>query len=489
MSARWKAVAVALSMALGVLQANAAAASFARERLLAYAIGQWDGYRPAVHHHLLASKLEAVERGEIRRLIVCMPPRHGKSMLTSEYFPAWYLGRNPERSIITATYGGELAKDFGRKVRNLTNSELHSLAFPGSSMMQDSKSSHRFNTARGGAYFAIGRGGSATGRGANLFLIDDPLKDREEAESVTIREKSKGWYRSTARTRLAKGGAIVLVMTRWHDDDLAGWVLREHAHEGWEVINLPALANANDPLGRQVGEALWPEMFPEVDLSSLKITLGSYEFSALYQGSPLPLEGGIFKLEWFANRYDVRPKAVRRRVQSWDTGQKAAEVNNPSVCTTWEETGNEFYLVHVHRARMEYPQLRKKAVELAGQFKPDAVLIEDKSSGQSLVQDLQQNTKLPIIPVEPEGDKVVRAIATSPLAESGRVRLPREAEWLMDYLEEVTRFPASACDDQVDSTTQALRWMSKSIPQETAAGPPAPTHPVAATDPILGMQS
>ena len=450
-----------ISAALAPTEANAAAATFARASLLAYAIGQWAGYQPAPHHVLLAEHLEAVERGELSRLIVTMPPRHGKSMLTSEYFPAWYEGRNPSRSVITATYSQELASDFGRKVRNLSETPLHLAAFPMGRLAEDSAAAHRFNTESGGSYFALGRGGSATGRGANLLVIDDPLKDRAEAESEAIRGQLKAWYRSVARTRLMPSGAIVIVQTRWHEDDLVGYVIREHAHEGWRVLNLPAVAQADDPLGRAEGEALWPGSFPLSELDVLKRTVGSYEWASLYQGRPAPLEGGIYKRAWFEGRYDVPPAAFRRIVQSWDTAQKDGDRNDPSVCTTWGETATEFFLLHVFRDRIEWPALRRTAESLAERWKPHAVLIEDKASGISLLQDLRAHTRLPIVGVEPDGDKVIRAMAVSPLAESGRVRLPRVAEWLPDFETEAFSFPNATHDDQVDSTSQALRWMSR----------------------------
>lgn len=447
---------------MSVREQNIAAASFAHARLLAYAIGQWPGYQPAPHHLMLASKLEAVERGELTRLMVFMPPRHGKSMLTSEFFPAWYLGRHPDRSVISATYSQELASDFGRKVRNLTEAPLHRAAFPKGRMSVDSTAAHRFNTDSGGAYYAVGRGGSITGRGGHLFVIDDPLKDRAEAESDTIREAAKAWYRSVARTRLQPGGAIVMVLTRWHDDDLAGWQLREHMHEGWEVLSLPAIAEPGDALGRAEGESLWPDQYPIEALKSIKAALGTYEWSALYQQRPVPAEGAIFKLAWFeANRYDAPQANYKRIVQSWDTGQKAADRNDPSVCTTWGESETTYDLLHVWRDRVEYPALRRIAESLSLEWKPNAVLVEDKSSGQSLVQDLKASTKLPVIPREPEGDKIIRAMSVSPMCEAGRVRLPRVASWLPDLEHELARFPSGTHDDQVDSISQALTYMHR----------------------------
>ena len=219
--------------------------------LLAYAVGQWEGYTPAPHHKLLAKKLTGVANGTIKRLIIQMPPRHGKSMLASEYFPAWYLGLNPSHQVITATYAQGLADDFGRKVRNLINRAEHRWFFPESLMADDSQAANRFNMSQRGAYFAVGAGGPITGRGADLLLIDDPIKGREDAESERQRQILKDWYTSVARTRMMPGGAIVVIQTRWHQADLAGWLQDEHQHEEWEVLNLPAIAEPGDALGRE----------------------------------------------------------------------------------------------------------------------------------------------------------------------------------------------------------------------------------------------
>jgi hypothetical protein len=210
-----------------------------------YAVAHWPGFELAAHHRIIVDKLEAIERGEIRRLMILMPPRHGKSLLSTQFFPAWYLGRNPERFVITASYGQELADDFGRRVRNLVSDPLHRAIFPAFRLSDDSTSMRRFNTTAGGSYYAVGRGGPITGRGAHLLIIDDPLKDREEAYSDTIRRSLHEWYSSVAYTRLQPGAAIVLVQTRWHEDDLAGRLLRENSSE-WEVLALPAIAESEE---------------------------------------------------------------------------------------------------------------------------------------------------------------------------------------------------------------------------------------------------
>jgi predicted phage terminase large subunit-like protein len=418
--------------------------------LLAYAIGQWEGYRPAAHHRAIADRLEAVADGRIKRLMIFMPPRHGKSMLASEYFASWWLGRNPEKYLIFATYAQELADDFGRKVRNICMSREHVALFPGFTLRADSTAASRFHTPQDGAYFAVGAGAAITGRGAHLLIIDDPIKGREEAESAASRRRLKEWYTSVARTRMMPGGAIVVIQTRWHEDDLAGWLLREHTHEGWEVLSLPAI--------NEQGEALWPEAYPVHELEVVKASIGSREWAALYQQQPAPMEGALVQLDWF-KRYMTAP-AAKRIIQSWDTAMKAGELNDPSSGQTWAQTETGYALLDNVTRRMEYPDLKRAIIAAAERWAPAAVLIEDKASGQSVIQDLRATTSLPIIPVEPEGDKVVRLMAVSALIESGRVMLPQSAAWLTDFESEVASFPYGKHDDQVDAMTQALRYFT-----------------------------
>ena len=441
---------------------------FAFSRLIAYAAYQWPGYKAAKHHRLIARHLEAVERGEIKRLMISMPPRHGKSMLASEFFPAWYLGRNPSHYVIAATYAQELADDFGRKVRDQIAEESFQAVFPGCQLKGDSKSSKRFHvtqdqpddafsTGLDGAYFAAGIGGPLTGRGAHLLLIDDPVKNREEAESPTIRQRNKDWYTSTAYTRLMPDGKIVIIQTRWHDDDLTGWQLREHSHEGWTVLSLPAIAETDeDVLGRKQGEQLW-DQYPLEALERIKRSVGSRDWSALYQQRPAPAEGGIFKSHWFA-RYTKPQDVYDLIVQSWDTASKAGQLNDPSCCTTWGIRKDGFDLLQVIVRRLEYPDLKALVVKQAADWQPNAILVEDKSSGQALLQDLRRETQLPLIAINPEKDKITRASAESATVEAGKVALPTQAPWLTDYEMEMLTFPNAPHDDQVDSTSQFLTW-------------------------------
>ena len=260
----------------------------ARTSLIGYAKFQMDNYLSPPHIKLLASKLEAVERGDIRRLAIFMPPRHGKSILTSEFFPAWYLGRNPDKYIICATYAQDLADDFGRKVRNQLQDKRYTDVFPDAELSTDSSSMRRFNTTNGGVYFAVGAGSAITGRGAHLLLIDDPIKGREEADSAAMRKNLLDWYRATAYTRLMPNGSVVLIQTRWHEDDLAGWILKETGHEGWDVVEFPAILNerAATMLELKEGDPLWEESYPLKRLEEIKKTIGTREWSSLYAQKP-----------------------------------------------------------------------------------------------------------------------------------------------------------------------------------------------------------
>ena len=430
----------------------------ARRSLSGYAPLIYPRFEVAWHHSKLISKLEAVERGELKRLMVFMPPRHGKSLLSTQIFPAWYLGRNPDRSIITATYSQDLSDDFGRNVRNFVNDPYTAAVFPELKISEDSNSMKRFTTAGGGAYYAVGRGAAITGRGAHLLLIDDPIKDMEEARSENVRRTLHDWYSSVAFTRLQPGGAVVIIQTRWHHDDLSGWLLREHPEENWEVLNLPAIAEA-DGDGRKEGEALWPEQYPVKTLEGIRTGIGGATWAALYQQRPTAAEGEVFKREWW-QRYSELPQ-LRRIVQSWDTAFKTGSENDYSVCTTWGETKTGYYLLHAWRGRVEFPQLKRQVGALAEEWKPAAILVEDKASGQSLIQELKQGTRFPILPIKVDKDKLARAYSASPLVEAGKVFLPASASWLTDLLYELCVFPAGAHDDSVDSVTQALNWMAR----------------------------
>jgi predicted phage terminase large subunit-like protein len=426
--------------------------------LACYAIAQWPQFERAHHHELIISRLEAVERGEIKRLMIFMPPRHGKSLVTSSIFPAWYLGRHPEHHTIFATYGQELSDDFGRRVRNFIINPVHQAIFPNCRLSDDSTAAHRFSSTRGGAYYAVGRGGPITGRGAHLLLIDDPIKDREEANSETIRKSLHEWYSSVAYTRLMPGGAIIIIQTRWHEDDLAGWLLKEHSSENWDVLSLPAIAEKDESFRRE-GDPLWPARFPLDSLNRIREAVGGAVWASLYQQRPAAAEGAIFKRNWWQFFAPSVAIPFSRVVQSWDTAFKKGAENDFSVCTTWGIGENGYYLLHLWRDRVEFPELKRVLASLAGQWKPNAILIEDKASGQSLIQELKRSTVLPLIPVKVDSDKQTRAQAITPIIEAGKIFLPESAPWVSEFIDEMSSFPNGIHDDVVDATTQALNYL------------------------------
>ena len=437
--------------------------ALAHEDLACYAIAQFPQFERPHHIELILRKLEAVECGKNKRLMIFMPPRHGKSFIANSIFPAWYLGRHPQHQVISATYGQELSDDYGRSVRNFIADPLHRAIFPNSILSEDSTAAHRFNTTGGGAYSAVGRGGSITGRGAHLLIIDDPIKDREEANSETVRRAMHEWYRSVAYTRLMPGGAIIIVETRWHQDDLGGWLLREHADENWDVLSLPAIAEQDEGF-RKEGEALWPERFPRDELKRIRAATGGAVWVSLYQQRPAAAEGAIFQRAWW--RFYRQLPEFSQIVQSWDTAFKTGPDNCFSVCTTWGRAENGYYLLYMWRGRVAFPELKRVLISQAEEWKPNAVLVEDRASGQSLLQELKSATAYPVLPIKVDSDKVSRAQAVTAMVEAGNVYLPEDAPWLSDYLDELACFPTGVHDDAVDSTTQALNYL-----RERAYGP------------------
>jgi predicted phage terminase large subunit-like protein len=453
--------------------------------LLEYAKFQMPEYQTPAHIKLLAHKLEEVERGNIKRLAIFMPPRHGKSQLTSQFFPAWYLGRNPSKFVIATTYAQDLADDFGRSVRNQIQDEDYNRIFNDCTLSKDSSSVRRFHTTGSGVYYAVGAGGAITGRGAHLLLIDDPIKGREDADSDAMRSNLIDWYRSTAYSRLMPGGSIILIQTRWHEDDLAGWILRETSHEPWEVVELPAVLDekASKILKRPKGQALWPEAYDKKRLEEIKKTAGSREWNSLYMQRPSAEEGNILKRYWWKEWTEDNPPECNYILQSWDTAYTVKSTSDYSAVTTWgifEHNGiQNAILLSARRERWEFPELKSEAIKLYNEFKPDVVLIEAKASGWSLIQELQR-AGIPITPFNPKrADKKTRAHSVTPLFESGRVWYPSSKYWAEDVINQCAQFPSSNYDDLVDSTTQALMRLRQGLfvehPQDIPLEPSAPT--------------
>ncbi len=428
-------------------------------------------YESASHLIALDLALMAVERGETKRLIVIMPPRHGKSEKISVRFPCWYLGKHPLDSIVQAGYAESIALTHSRKARDVFVSREMVGLFPKvryrperraqETIIPERQAAHEWGTVQGGSYYAVGIGGGLTGRGFNVGIIDDPVKDAEEAESQTYREKVWNWYTQVFYTRQAPEAAIIIVMTRWHADDLVGRLLKLSAKDPkadqWRILHFPAIKD---------GKALWPERYPIEVLERIRAGQadnpeepgqGSRAFESLYQGNPTLIEGQIIKREWW-KFYKERPN-FNRVIHSWDIAAKDKIQNHYSVCTVWGEADNGIYLLDVWRNKVEFPELKRTAEALDGRDSPNAVLVEDASSGIALNQELQRNTRIPVIPVLAKGSKEVRAKAATPMIEAGRVFLPGSAPWLHEYIEELAEFPNGANDDQVDSTTQALSYL------------------------------
>lgn len=437
-------------------------------RLSAYSAYQWPSFQDAWHHRLICRELEAVERGETTRLIITVPPRHGKSLLASENFPAWYLGRNPDHYIIAATYAQDLADDFGRKVRNQMVDTSFKLIFPGVGLRTDSQSAKRFSvtaqhgeqitTTREGAYYAVGVGGPLTGRGAHLLLIDDPVKNREEAESELMRKKTKDWYTSTAYTRLMPNGRIVVIQTRWHEDDLSGWLLREHNHEGWKHVNLPAI-NAQ-------GVALWPEQYDIPALEGIKRAIGPRDWSALYQQEPSPETGDYFKAEWIKT-CDRLPELRNMRVYG---GSDYAVTSNGGDYTVHVVIGldpdNRMYLLDLWRGQASSDIWVDAFCDLVIRWKPLGWAEESgqiKSGvGPFLTKRMMDRRALVYRETfATRGDKAVRAQSIRGRMAMDGLYIVKEAPFRSDLISEMMSFPVGVHDDQIDALGLAGQLMDR----------------------------
>jgi predicted phage terminase large subunit-like protein len=421
------------------------------------------------HIDLVAARLARVLAGDVRRLVVNLPPRHLKSHLGSVAFPAWWLGHRPQARILCVSYAQELAEKLSRDCRHIVASAWYRQLFS-TRLSRGRNAAAEFETTAQGYRLATSLGGVVTGRGADLIVIDDPLK-AEEAVSRARREAANEWFDQTLYSRLddKERGAIVLVMHRLHEDDLTSHVL---AQEAWEVLRLPAIAEADErweiaaALGpprhvvRRAGEALHPEREPLATLEKIRRTLGEYNFAGQYQQMPAPLEGGLVRAAWFARyREGDLPLPFERLVQSWDTANKPSELNDFSVCTSWGVSGTHVYLLDVYRRRLAYPELKRAVCERQAQFGAEVVLIEDRASGTQLIQDLVADGLAAVTAYRPCADKVMRLHAQSAMIENGFVHLPERAPWLAEYLHEMTIFPRGRHDDQVDSTAQFLDWL------------------------------
>lgn len=425
------------------------------------------------HIDVIAEKLEDCRRGDTRRLIINMPPRHLKSHLISIAYVAWALGHDPSLQILCVSYGQDLSDKLARDTREIMQSDWYRQVFP-TRLSPTRQAVAEFVTTAQGVRIATSVGGVLTGRGADLIIIDDPLKP-EDAMSVTQRKAANEWYDNTLYSRLnnKQTGSIIIVMQRLHEDDLAGYVL---AKEPWVHLALPALAEADEAheyrtlfgrrqFQRKIGEALHPERETIDTLNRIRRSLGGYNFASQYQQNPMPVEGSLVKASWFKT-YDESslPGSFDQIVQSWDTATKATELNDYSVCVTLGIKDKNIYILDVLRRRLEYPDLKRAVIERANAFPSPKILIEDKASGTQLIQELQNYGVRNVTAVMPSGDKLMRLHAQTATIENGFVHLPKLAPWLPEFVREMTSFPGSKHDDQVDATSQALKWLNEPIP-------------------------
>ena len=428
---------------------------------LSFVQSVWPGFIYGRHHALMAQKFEDIANGKSRRLIINMPPRHTKSEFASYLLPAWYLGKYPNKKIIQCSNTAELAVGFGRKVRNLVDSEAYAKIFPNVALRSDSKAAGRWATNANGDYFAIGVGGTVTGKGADLLIIDDPHSEQEAAlasSDPAVFDKVFEWYTSGPRQRLQPGGSIVVVMTRWAKRDLTGKICQsivDRDGEVWDMISLPAIL--------PTGKPLWPEFWSLRELENLREELPLSKWQAQYQQDPTSEEGALVKREWWKEWDKERPPPCEFIIQSWDTAFTKNERSDYSACTTWgvfykDEDPNDanIILLDAFKERMEFPDLKARALEMYKEWEPDAFIVEAKASGAPLIYELR-SMGIPVQEFTPTrgNDKISRVNSVADMFASGKVWCPRK-RWAEEVVEELAAFPNSDHDDLVDSTTQAL---------------------------------
>ena len=422
----------------------------------------WPAFIEGRHHKIMGNAFDRVASGELKRLIVNMPPRHTKSEFASYLLPAWFLGRFPEKKIIQTAHTAELSVGFGRKVRNLVDSDDFKKVFSKVALRADSKAAGRWSTNEGGEYFAIGVGGAVTGKGAELLIIDDPHSEQEgQSADPSVFDKVYEWYTSGPRQRLQPGGAIVVVMTRWHKRDLTGQILKSSLQRSgtdeWELIEFPAIMPSGKPL--------WPEFWPKEELESLRNELPSPKWNAQYQQNPTSEEGALVKREWWREWEEDRPPPCEFIIQSWDTAFLKTQRSDYSACTTWGvfyKTDDEglqqpnIILMDSFKERLEFPELKKKAYEYWSEWQPDAFVVEAKAAGTPLIFELRA-MGIPVSEYTPSrgNDKIARVNAVADLFASGIVWAPK-LRYAEEVIEEFAAFPAGEHDDLVDSSTQAL---------------------------------
>ena len=433
----------------------------AQNDFMSFVHEMWPGFINGAHHKIMAKKFEDIANGKTRRLIINMPPRHTKSEFGSYMLPAWFLGRDPSKKIIQCSNTAELAVGFGRKVRNLVGSEQYAKIFPNVNLRSDSKAAGRWSTNANGEYFAIGVGGTVTGKGADLLIIDDPHSEQEAAIAASnpeVYDKVYEWYSSGPRQRLQPGGSIIVIMTRWSKRDLTGRILKsalEKDGDEWDIIEFPAILPS--------GKALWPQFWDIKELEVLREELPVSKWNAQYQQAPTSEEGALVKREWWKMWDNENPPACQYVIQSWDTAFTKNDRSDYSACTTWgvfylneDEMQPNIILLDAYKARLEFPELKEKAMQMYQEFQPDSFIVEAKASGMPLIYELRR-MGIPVSEFTPTrgNDKIARLNSVTDLFASGKVWAPPR-RWADEVMEEMASFPNSEHDDLVDSSTQAL---------------------------------
>lgn len=431
-----------------------------RESFIFFAKQMWPIFISGKHHTIMADAFERVARGDLKRLIINMPPRHTKSEFASYLLPSWFLGKYPEKKIIQTAHTAELAVGFGRKVRNLVSSEDYRKVF-NTQLSSDSKAAGRWNTNVGGDYFAIGVGGAVTGKGADLLIIDDPHSEQEAKQgNPAVFDNVYEWFTSGPRQRLQPGGAVIIVMTRWSKRDLTGQILKNAGKEGvdqWEIIDFPAIMPSGTPL--------WPSFWSKEALEALKAELPVAKWEAQYQQNPTSEEGAIIKRDqWRIWEKETAPEC-EYIIQSWDTAFEKNNRADYSACTTWgvfyhlNQHGDlrpNIILLDAFKQRMEFPELKKVALELYQEWEPDTLIVEKRAAGAPLIYEMRK-MGIPLSEFTPGkgNDKISRVNAISDLFASGVVWCP-ETRWAEEVMDELASFPNGDHDDLVDSSSQAL---------------------------------
>jgi len=436
------------------------------------------------HIEVIANKLKDLEEGKIKRLMVFLPPRSSKSVICSKLFPAWYIGRNPEHEILTVSHSDQLSSDFGRSVRDLITTEEYQNIFTGVTLRTDVRAAGKWKTNQGGTYYAAGVRSQIAGRGAHVAILDDVMSE-EDSYSEAGRKYVKDWYPAGLRTRIMPNGSILIINTRYHYDDLCGWLLKQQENSEyevipWDVVRIPAWLDeeASELLQLPIGSSYFPEWKPkevlQIDEQEIKASNGSRYWNALYMQNPTPDEGGLIKKSWLQEWEHPEPPTCQFIIQTYDTAFSTKTTADYSVIQTWgifsnyevdydgtEEFPANLILLGNIKERFEYPELRRMAQMLYYQHKPDVCIVEKKASGQSLIQDMRRGG-LPVQEYLPDRDKISRVYAASPMIESGRVWIPTGKPWADDLIEELLQFPNAAHDDQVDAMTMAIHYMKES---------------------------